>query len=297
MVQKMRSHLEANPRRFSVGRCITGLDRGRLEALRLGLRTFGRLSGGVSLGCRAGFASGALLDYVYENRASGTTRLGRALDRRLLDTVAWRCLRVRLRNVHTTLLECMGALRERNAAPRIIDVACGSARATLDALHAHPDSGGTALLLDHDPEALELVRHRASALGLEQRIKLVRCDLSDGRTAARLQNVIARSPFNLAVVAGHLEWVSDDAAARLVNALSRRMPAGSGLVYSGMPRHPNYELLTRCVAGTPTEPCVSLRQRSTASLDAIVSTAGFVKRGMRTDPDGVFTVSVAEKPE
>src|SRR5262249_39661714 len=41
----------------------------------------GRLSRGIRLGWKHGFDSGAMLDYIYENRAQGVTPLGRLIDR------------------------------------------------------------------------------------------------------------------------------------------------------------------------------------------------------------------------
>ena len=54
------------------------------------LRSVGRLSDGVRLGWRVGFDSGAMMDYVYRNRAAGITPLGRAIDRLYLNSVGWR---------------------------------------------------------------------------------------------------------------------------------------------------------------------------------------------------------------
>ena len=45
----------------------------RWSLVRANLKTFGRLSAGVSLGWKTGFDSGLTLDYVYENKPRGTT--------------------------------------------------------------------------------------------------------------------------------------------------------------------------------------------------------------------------------
>src|SRR4029077_13890498 len=55
----------------------------------------GRLSRGINLGCKHGFDSGFMLDYIYENRAQGLTPLGRLSDRLFLNATRCRGIRVR----------------------------------------------------------------------------------------------------------------------------------------------------------------------------------------------------------
>ena len=59
------------------------------------LRFGGTLSDGLRLGHETGFDSGSMLDYVYRNKASGRTPLGRLIDRNYLDSIGWRGIRQR----------------------------------------------------------------------------------------------------------------------------------------------------------------------------------------------------------
>ena len=58
-------------------------------------RQLGALSDGIDVGRTFGFSSGEMLDYVYENRASGWGPLGRWIDRIYLDSIGWRGIRER----------------------------------------------------------------------------------------------------------------------------------------------------------------------------------------------------------
>ncbi len=60
------------------------------SATRAGLRFGGLLADGVRLGHATGFDSGSTLDYVYRDRASGRTPVGRPIDRTFLDAIGWR---------------------------------------------------------------------------------------------------------------------------------------------------------------------------------------------------------------
>src|SRR6185437_15971802 len=64
-------------------------------AVKLAIQTGGRLSEGIRIGLETGFDSGSSLDYVYRNRASGFTPLGKLIDRLYLNSIGWRGIRVR----------------------------------------------------------------------------------------------------------------------------------------------------------------------------------------------------------
>ena len=62
---------------------------------RFSMATTGRLSDGVSLGLKTGFDSGSTLDYVYRNRPSGITPIGKLIDWFYVNSIGWRGIRVR----------------------------------------------------------------------------------------------------------------------------------------------------------------------------------------------------------
>jgi hypothetical protein len=78
---------------------------------RIGMKTGGRLSDGIRLGLETGFDSGSTLDYVYRNRPSGITPIGRLIDWLYLNAVGWRGIRIRKQNLEHMLSRAMAALR------------------------------------------------------------------------------------------------------------------------------------------------------------------------------------------
>ena len=85
----------------------------RFAFMKLAMRTLGRLSEGMRLGADTGFDSGSTLDYVYRNRAAGTTPLGRLIDRNYLDSIGWRGIRVRKQHVECAIADAAQRLQAR----------------------------------------------------------------------------------------------------------------------------------------------------------------------------------------
>src|SRR3954471_24435951 len=134
--------------------------------VRAGMKTGGRLSKGIGLGWRSGFDSGLTLDYVYENRARGTTPLGRLIDRAYLDSPGWRGIRQRKVNLDYVLRR---VIEETHAAGRpvhIVDIAAGGGRYLLEVMHALSHIPMTALLRDYKRENVEAARLLAAEFGL-----------------------------------------------------------------------------------------------------------------------------------
>ena len=101
------------------------------------------LSRGMQIGWRTGFDSGASLDYIYRDRATGTTGgglLGRLADRIYLDAVGWRGIRVRKRHLEELIGEAMTRLTQAGTPVRILDIAAGHGRYVLDAVKRRSDT-------------------------------------------------------------------------------------------------------------------------------------------------------------
>ena len=75
----------------------------QFPVIRAAMKTGGRLSKGIDLGWRSGFDSGLALDYVYENKPAGSTRLGRLIDSAYLGSIGWRGIRQRKVNLEDGL--------------------------------------------------------------------------------------------------------------------------------------------------------------------------------------------------
>src|SRR5204863_2565816 len=134
--------------------------------VRGGMKTGGRLSKGIDLGWRSGFDSGLTLDYVYENRARGTTPLGRLIDRNYLNSPGWRGIRERKKNLQTLLRRVVEKTQADGRPVRIIDIAAGGGRYLLETMRDLPEIPMTAVLRDYKEENVAAARRLVAEFGL-----------------------------------------------------------------------------------------------------------------------------------
>lgn len=256
---------------------------------RTAMKTMGRLSKGISLGWRDGFDSGTTLDYIYENKASGSTPLGRMMDRSYLDAIGWRGIRARRANLEKLLRH---AIEETHAAGKpvhIIDIASGAGRYVLETLHALRAVPATALLRDYKLENLEAARARAASLGLSN-VTIVHGDAFDRGSYANLN-----PRPTIGIVSGLHELIPDNVRVRRsLMGLADAIAPGGILIYTGQPWHPQVEFIARVLRNREGQPWI-MRRRTQAEMDELVRSAGFEKTAMEIDRWGIFTVSTARR--
>jgi SAM-dependent methyltransferase len=253
------------------------------------MRTLGRLSEGIRLGRRAGFDSGVMLDYVYENRPQGVTALGRLIDRAYLGSVGWRGIRLRRRHLEQALRAAIERLHGEGRPVRLLDIASGPGRYLLETLRALRTIPMTALLRDYRRENIEAGQRLATALGLSN-VTFEEGDAFDRIGLAKLQ-----PRPTVAVVSGLYELFPDNAPVReSLRGLADVMEAGGYLIYTNQPYHPQLEFIARVLTNREGRPWV-MRRRSQAEMDELVRASGFAKLDMEIDPWGIFTVSTARR--
>ncbi len=251
----------------------------------------GRLSRGIRLGCKHGFDSGVMLDYIYENRAHGLTPLGRLIDRCYLNAIGWRGIRVRRQLLEATLQSLIEQTHAAGRPVRILDIASGPGRYVLETiakLRAIPIS---AELRDYKQENLEAAVRLRDELGLCH-VNVTHGDAFDGAALA------ATTPQpTIAVVSGLFELFPDnEPVLRSLHGLAAAMESGGHLVYTNQPWHPQLEFIARVLTNREGRPWI-MRRHSQAEMDQLVQTAGFEKVSQEIDPWGIFTVSVARRIE
>lgn len=257
---------------------------------RAALVSLGRQSDGIRLGLERGFDSGAMLDYVYRDRPSGRTAIGRWLDRWYLATPGWRGIRERRSLLVDTLRDGLTQLRRQGLQQHVVDIASGPGRYLLETLADAERGSVTARLQDASDVHLDEARALANALDLED-VEFARSDAFDTVALAALQ-----PRPTLAIVAGLFELYPDNAPLRRTLAgLAAAMPDGSRLLYTNQPWHPQLELIGRVLNRQRDGACWVMRCRSQAEIDQLVAGAGFVKERTVADTTGMFTVSVARR--
>ena len=257
-------------------------------ATRASLRIGGLLSDGVGLGRETGFDSGSTLDYVYRNAAKGKTLLGRIIDRAYIDSIGWRGIRQRKLHVEELLRDATRRLRERRMPVRIVDIAAGSGRYTLDA-YADTDILPDSIVLRDYAE--RNIREGDALAKHEQLGDLVRMVKADAFDRPSLAAVSPRPTIGIA--SGIYELFPDNAlVGQSLAGLADAIDAGGFLIYTCQPWHPQLELIARSLTSHRGGAWV-MRRRTQAEMDQLVARAGFRKIAQRIDRWGIFTVALA----
>ncbi len=261
----------------------------RFAMLRISMRTLGSLSDGITLGIRTGFDSGSTLDYVYRNRASGLTPIGRMIDRNYLDSIGWRGIRVRKQHVENAITSAASRLRAQGRLVRIADIAAGHGRYVLEAvqmLAARPDS---ILLRDYSDINVRDGAALIAEKNLTDIARFVQADAFDEASIAAID-----PPPTIGIVSGLYELFPDNAQVLAsLRGLARSIATGGFLIYTGQPWHPQLELIARTLTSHRGARLWIMRRRTQAELDQLVEHVGFSKLEQWVDEWGIFTVSLA----
>lgn len=261
----------------------------QFAVIRAGMKTGGRLSKGIDLGWRSGFDSGLTLDYVYENKPRGSTRLGRFIDHGYLNSIGWRGIRQRKKNLEKLLRKVIEETHATGRPVRIVDIAAGGGRYLLETLRALPEIPMTALLRDYKQENVDAASRLAQEFGLTN-VTVAAGDAFDRASLAALEP----SP-TIGIVSGLFElFPSNDAVLTSLRGLADAIKPGGSLIYTNQPWHPQVEFIARVLRNREGQPWI-MRRRTTAEMDELVRTAGFEKVTMEVDEWGIFTVSIARR--
>lgn len=253
------------------------------------MRTIGKQSDGVRIGCETGFDSGTSLDYVYDNEAKGKLPFGPMIDRGYLDAVGWKGIRDRRTHLAAMLKERADRLLAAGEPVRILELATGCGRYVLDALSELRGQDVSALLRDWEPRNLEQGRASAQALKLDN----VVFEQGDAFDKA---SILSASPRpNIVIVSGLYELFSDNSLLTAsLEGIAGVLQDGGYLLYTCQPWHPQVEMIARTLNNRDGVPWI-MRRRTQAEMDELVRSVGLQKEDMRIDEYGIFTVASARK--
>jgi len=253
------------------------------------LHSIGRLSNGIRLGCDTGFDSGSSLDYVYRNRPSGLTPLGTLIDWFYLNSPGWAGIRVRKQLIEELIGRALNHVHRSGAPVRIIDVAAGHGRYVLDAIVHSGIKPDYVLLRDFDP------RNVAAGKGLLAQSGFAG-NFEQG-DAFHCASLLALQPTpTVGIISGLFElFPENDGVCESLKGLAGVIAPGGYLVYTGQPWHPQIEFIARTLSSHRDGKPWVMRRRTQEELDELVRLAGFRKIEQRIDPNGLFTVTLAER--
>ncbi|MCZ4281285.1 alpha/beta fold hydrolase [Kiloniella laminariae] len=254
------------------------------------MKSLGKMSYGIELGWREGFDSGAMLDYVYQNKARGSNPIGKLIDRNFLDSPGWKGIRKRKENLELLLDQTISTLREKGEAVRITELATGQGRYVLDVLRARKDQDVSALLRDFSHDNVREGSNRAKAYNLNN-VTFKQGDAFDPASLAEIDN----TP-NIGIVSGLYElFPENQPVLQSLKGLAEKIQPGGYLIYTNQPWHPQLEFIARVLTSHRNNSDWVMRRRSQQEMDQLVESVGFKKVDMKVDEFGIFTVSLAQK--
>jgi alpha-beta hydrolase superfamily lysophospholipase len=260
-------------------------------AARLGMKVAGWWSEGVRLGHATGFDSGATLDYIYRNQATGRGGIGRLIDRNYLDAIGWRGIRQRKAFLEELLGRAMRLLQAAGQPARLLDIAAGHGRYVLEAVANAAYRPQAVLLRDFSESNVHAGRALIRAHGLSDIAHFERADAFDPEAFDTLH-----PQPNIGVVSGLYElFPENDAVRHSLAGLARAIAAGGYLIYTNQPWHPQLEQIARTLTSHRGGRAWVMRRRSQAEMDQLVAEAGFTKLEQRIDEWGIFTVCLAQR--
>ena len=245
--------------------------------------------GGLKIGENTGYDSGSTLDYVYRNEPQGANKFFKFIDKFYLNTIGWRGIRERKRNIKLAIDQAVAKLHERGEPLRLLDIASGHGRYILDAAQGHKFERIT--LRDYSDINVKAGSEMIKERGLEDVASFTQANAFDAASYEGLQDA-----YTLGVVSGLFELFADNSVVRTaLQGFSSSVKSGGYLIYTNQPWHPQLEMIARALSSHRQGAAWIMRRRSQAEMDQLVANAGFKKVKEWIDGDGIFSVSLAVK--
>ncbi|OCG22402.1 hypothetical protein A9G22_07480 [Gilliamella sp. App2-1] len=259
--------------------------------MKINIKYVSKLSDGVKLGIDTGFDSGSMMDYVYRNEPSGTSKLGRFLDYIYLQAIGWQGIRQRKVHLEELVKLAINKLVEQNYSIDIVDIAAGHGRYILETINQIGNKPNSILLRDYSDIN---VRDGQALIAEKGLTDIARFEKGDAFSRQQLAQLSPKP--TLAVVSGLYELFSDNQLLRdSLSGLADSIPEGGYLIYTNQPWHPQVEFIARVLTSHRDGQPWIMRRRTQLEMDQLVAAAGFRKITMRIDQWGIFTVSLAQR--
>lgn len=180
------------------------------------------------------------IDWIYDDQAGGTGRLGPLLDRCFLDEPAAAAVRNRRGLLARAIRRHLDAHPDR--AVRITSMACGPARELFDVIDELGDAARIDVtLIDIDQQALDQVQGEIERRGLAERMRALHGNLI---YLAMGRQKIDLADQDLMYSIGLIDYFNDKLVTKLMNWGSRTLrPGGEMILGNFHPNNPNKALM------------------------------------------------------
>ncbi len=259
---------------------------------RLAMQKFGHVSDAIATGLEYGFDSGKSLDKVYRNLPHGKKPLGKIIDAAYLNNIGWQGIRIRRQHLIELATLAIKELEQSNTiAINLLDIASGNGFYAFELLNQYAQLN--AELRDYDVTNITVLNQTIEDQALSNRVVAVQ---KDAFMAENYHLPKAQDKFNLAISSGIFELFSDNSLVNTaITGVYDSLIAGGYYLYTNQPWHPEQEFIGKTLTNHKGENW-TMRCRSQVEMDQLVESAGFKKIDTRIDQFGIFSVSLAQKP-
>lgn len=253
-------------------------------------KTIGQSSMGIRLCYKHGLTSGKMLDYIYENKPTGSWLIGKSLDKIFLNHPGWVAIRTRRANLENLITLAINELAEAKRPINILDIASGPAAYLSSVIkHSQYRDQIRAVCQDLDPRWLEEGQRAAAAAGLDNMV------YQQG-DASNLSNVVLQHfRPSLIVASGLYDWVTDDKWVQDSLAMNYQTLEDDGyLVMTNQISHPDLEMAQSVFVDFDNNP-LRMTMRPQTQVNEWLADAGFKIEQCLICENNYFSVTLAQK--
>lgn len=203
--------------------------------VRLVLQTVGKLSNGIRMSYIYGFTSGKMLEYVYNNKPSGVTILGRILDKIYLSHRGWQSVRERMFNLVDVISDTVKIFEKK--CTKITDIAGGTGLYLFKVIQEVGKNKVKVVVRDIEEKWIKEGNKKASLLGLKE---VIHFKTGDAFNREDLDHDIYNS--DIVVASGFYDWFKDrKLIEKSFNLIFECLPKGKYFIFTIQTKHFNLE--------------------------------------------------------
>ncbi len=235
--------------------------------------------------------SGVSFDNIYTNRASGSTPLGRLVDKVLLALPAAKASRDRKNIIQEAIKQEIAKNKVASKKTLVVDLACGASRYLIESIGPDELQWVQGLCIDQDQEAINAGRLLAGSLPL----RFLRLNVFKTSRLNSISQSIDWHP-NLVISSGLIYYLTDKQVKFLLDQIFQFMAPGGLFILTNMIDNPNKELVGRLFTTHTGESWIPLSRRPHLVREWLQS-AGFCEIHHTIEPHRMYAVFCSRKPE